>query len=184
MLFKSNLIMDYCIIDTETTGLDPDTCQILEVCAIKVINQNIKDKYHSYIQTDVTIPPEITAINGIINNDVINAPQKSEVLSNLRQFIGNMVLIGHNIEFDLSFLNKHSNGLFRGVCCIDTKALSGKLLGDKLSSYSQLELEKYYGFYNIKKHSANGDTQALYEIFNRLMEDFPTYNFFGDIKHG
>ena len=177
MTLLSHKLSDYCVIDTETTGLNVDECELLVVCALKVINGCVVDRFQMYAKPKSPIPPEITAINKIRDIDVKYAPHPSFVTKQLRTFIGDMLLIGHNIKFDLSFLNKNSDNLFNGLSYIDTRELSFCLLKDRLANYSQSSLESHFEIKNAKKHSATGDAEALQKIFEKLLTGHPAHIF-------
>lgn len=166
-LFTTN-IHDYCIVDTETTGLDPESCELLEIAIIKVVGGNVIDKFHSYMKPIKSIPPDITAINGIIDADVIDAPGPVDTLKLARKFLGDMLVVGQNVKFDLGFMNYHGGNIFKNVPSIDNKVVAVELVKG-LSSYSQSSLEDHFGVFNEKKHSAMGDANALLCIFSKIM---------------
>lgn len=97
----------YVVLDTETTGLYPANDLILEVGAVKVENNVIVDHYSSLIAIDMRIPKKITELTGITDADVrLHGKNEKEVLEYLLNFIGDLPIIGHNVRFDLSFLEK------------------------------------------------------------------------------
>lgn len=174
-LFCTN-IQDFCIVDTETTGLDSTSCELLEIAVIKIIGGHYFDKFHSYIKPSKSIPLDITAINGIVDDQVSNAPLPKDILPAVRRFIGTMLIVGQNVKFDLSFMNYHGNNIFSNVSFIDNREVAISLLHN-LSSYSQSALEDHFSVLNMKKHSAMGDAEALLEIFMKLMEDNKNVDF-------
>ena len=110
MTLKQGLkhIMDNYLIavDIETTGLNTDTDNIIEIAAIKFLNGEYVDKYVSYVNPMRKITEEITALTGITDNDVIFSPTISQIVEEVNQFIGNSPVVGHNLKFDLSILNR------------------------------------------------------------------------------
>lgn len=94
----------YVVVDVETTGLDPARDYIIEVAALKINDGNVSDTYSSLINPDITIDSFITELTGITNQDLSTAPSSISVLSSLYDFIGNAVIIGHNVHFDINFL--------------------------------------------------------------------------------
>ena len=107
---------------------------------------------------------------GITNDMLIGAPDVLGVLFGLRQFIGNNIIVGHNIGFDMSFINQCVE-FFYGSKCFDTKVLSKIVLGDKFDGgFSQLNLEKHFGVVNNDKHRAIGDCMALFEIVSCIKD--------------
>ena len=102
----------FTIFDFETTGLSPLLGdEIVEIGAIKVCEGEIIGTYHSLINPGRDIPPEVTAINKITNEMVINAPSLLEKLPEFLDFIGENVLVAHNAPFDFSFLVNAVNKL-------------------------------------------------------------------------
>ncbi len=118
----NNLIelpINYTVIDIETTGLDPRFDEIIEIGAIKIKNNNIVEKFESlvkpngyYIYDDEDDEIEyfsyvsdfITELTGITNEMLESAPDITKVLPSFIDFIGNDILLGHNVHFDINFL--------------------------------------------------------------------------------
>lgn len=169
-MFPLKKIIDYCIIDTETTGLDVDVCSLVEVGVLKIKQGNIVDEFHELIKPRGSIPLDVTAIHGITDTCVVNADKACLVLPKVRKFIGNFVVVGHNIKFDMSFLDKFSDGLFSGVRCLDTRQLAELVLGDKIKNRKQETIERYYGIKNKERHRVMGDVCALREIFSEFVD--------------
>src|SRR5260221_9467017 len=93
-------------IDLETTGLDASTAQIIEIGAVKFRDGEIIGNYSTLVDPESPIPPKITSITGIRPEDILGKPKLRDVLPQLKEFVGDAILVGHNIEFDLSFLQK------------------------------------------------------------------------------
>lgn len=93
----------YVVVDLETTGLSPAKGgRIIEIAAVRVLNGEIKDTFHTLINPQLKIPPKITQLTGIRNGDVEDKPTRFQVLPQLYQFIGNAVVVCHNVAFDWS----------------------------------------------------------------------------------
>jgi len=115
----------YVVIDTETTGLDYEFCDIIEISAIKVVAGEVVDSFSSLVQPppSFTENPEtgveectyvdeyITALTGITNASLENAPKIDSVFPAFANFIGNNILIGHNVNFDIIFYTTPVPGL-------------------------------------------------------------------------
>jgi len=95
----------FCVLDLETTGGSPKDCEITEVGAVKYVGGELTGSFNTLVNPDAPIPPTITVLTGITQAMVIEAPRIEEVLPSLLEFIGNAVIVGHNIRFDISFLN-------------------------------------------------------------------------------
>ena len=94
------------IIKVDTTGLDPTKADIVHITATKLDGED--SKYFDYfINPGYHIPEEASKVSNIYDKDVANAPTFGEIKNEFLEFIGNLPLIGHNIDFDLSFINKY-----------------------------------------------------------------------------
>ena len=94
----------YVAIDVETTGFDPKSEALIEVAAITFRDADILDEYSSLVNPQRDIPPFITSLTGISQEMVDDAPTIFSVRSQLRPKLGDHILIGHNVSFDLAFL--------------------------------------------------------------------------------
>ena len=91
-------------LDLETTGLDPDADQIIEIGAVKFCGQEILGTFETYIDPHMPIPKFIERLTGINQNMVENAPMFLDVVSDLTAFLGEHPIIAHNVAFDIRFL--------------------------------------------------------------------------------
>src|SRR5262245_36725506 len=92
-------------LDLETTGLDATRDAIIEIGAIKFKGERVEGEFSTLINPGRDIPSFITQLTGITTAMVANAPRISQMLSKLEDFVGDAPVVGHNIKFDLSFLN-------------------------------------------------------------------------------
>jgi len=169
MALDQAMTHNYCIIDTETTGLDPARCGLVEVAAIKIVNGIQTATYESFVDPGMSIPPRATAINGITTDMVVGARSPLEALGGMRSFVGDLMLIGHNIGFDLSFINKYTSS-FVGLRCLDTKGLAKLVFGRRIEGgLSQENLEKYFGIKRDIRHRAVEDCKALHKVLKYLI---------------
>jgi DNA polymerase-3 subunit epsilon len=95
---------DYIVIDTETTGLDPEYDELIEVTAIKIRDGKEVESFDSLIKPTKAIPSFITELTGITNEMLKDAPSPKNIIPDLRKFISNDILIAHNAHFDINFL--------------------------------------------------------------------------------
>jgi DNA polymerase III epsilon subunit-like protein len=110
-MIKIKNVKDYCLFDTETTGLDPKTNKILEYGCLRVRNNEIVDSFRALANHKVYIAPFLTEIHGIdnalIEKDGINP---KEACKKALDFMGNDIIIGlNNIPFDYPFLEIEAN---------------------------------------------------------------------------
>ncbi|MBR3227225.1 MAG: 3'-5' exonuclease [Erysipelotrichaceae bacterium] len=104
---------DYTVIDTETTGLSPFDSRMIEVSGIKVRNDMIVSTFSRLIDPETDISYFISKLTGITNEMVIDEGKLAEVLPEYIAFIGDDILLGHNVTFDINFINAASWEVFR-----------------------------------------------------------------------
>jgi len=98
---------NFVVIDLETTGLDPTHDKIIEIGAIRFVNGEEKETFETLINPERPIPDFITKLTGIKDDDVAESPKISEKFDELQLFLGHSPLIGHQVNFDISFLEYH-----------------------------------------------------------------------------
>ncbi len=91
-------------IDTETTGLDPDAEEIIEIAAIKFVRFDPVEMIHTYIKPSKNIPKRASDINGITDDMVKDSPSFSQIADQLQSFIKGSYLVAYNSRFDMDFL--------------------------------------------------------------------------------
>lgn len=112
---------DYVVVDTETTGLDFDDCSLIEISAIRYVDNAETARFSSLVKPPLTtfyrcgsdgsisaveyyVDSFISELTGITNEMLEDAPGPEEVLPAFLDFIGGAVLVGHNVSFDINFL--------------------------------------------------------------------------------
>lgn len=163
---------DYIVVDIETTGLDPKVNKIIEISALKIKNREIIDKFSYLINPKCEIDDFITSLTGISNDDVKDASTIEEVLPEFLNFVGNQILVGHNISFDINFI--HDNCINNNLNVIindfvDTFWISQKVLNN-MSSYSLKSVCKRFEIVNDNAHRALSDCKATYSCYEKLKD--------------
>jgi DNA polymerase-3 subunit epsilon len=97
---------DYVVIDIETTGGWAPSDRITEIGAIKLRNHEVVDRWHSLVNPQRSIPPNITRLTGITNEMVRNAPVFADIADSLMAFMGDGIFVAHNVNFDHSFISQ------------------------------------------------------------------------------
>ena len=154
-------------LDIETTGLDPANDAIIEIGLIKFKGQRIENEWSSLVHPGCRIPPFITKLTGISDQMVLNAPSIHEVLNTVEDFIGDLPVLGHNINFDISFL-RHYRILDRNRL-YDTYELASVLLPDA-NQYNLSALAASLGVPFPATHRALNDARATMGIYLKLIE--------------
>ena len=91
-------------LDLETTGLDPDRDAIIEIGAVKFKGGRVEAEFGQLVNPGRKLTPFITKLTGISDAMLANQARLPMVLPKLEAFVGDAVIIGHNVGFDLSFL--------------------------------------------------------------------------------
>ena len=162
------------VIDIETTGLNSNpengaVDDITEVAAVKIEGGKITEKFRSFCACPIPLPKEIVELTGICDADLENAPSVGEALKNLRDFCGESEIVGHNVPFDLGFLNYH--GARYGITFkkeyADTLTMSRALLKDKIVNHRLVTVAEYFKI-KFKGHRALHDALTTAKIFIKL----------------
>jgi DNA polymerase-3 subunit epsilon len=96
--------VEWAVLDVETTGLAPGRHRVIEAGVVIVRGGEIREQYSRLVNPERKIPAFITSFTGITQHMVNRSRRTAEVLPELRTFIGQRVVVGHNIGFDLGFL--------------------------------------------------------------------------------
>ncbi len=155
-------------LDIETTGLDPDQDAIIEIGAVLFTDRRVEGEFSTLINPGKRIPPFITQLTGITDQMVIRAPSIREILPDLKKFVGDAPILGHNIRFDLNFLNRQ--GLFRNHLCLDTYEMASVLIPNA-GRYNLGALTQALSIPLPATHRATDDAHATRGLFLRLYEE-------------
>jgi len=93
-------------LDFETTGLDPDKNEILEIGMVRMERGEIVARYSQLFNPSVPIPRIVTKLTGIKPEDCADKPLLKEKLPEIAEFLKNGWIVAHNADFDLAFLKK------------------------------------------------------------------------------
>lgn len=166
----NKFVDDYVLVDIETTGLSPITDEIIEIGAIKVKQNKIVDKYNELIKVNRVISPFITNLTGITNEMLQTGKNPITVYKEFIDFIGENVIIGHNVNFDLGFLTdkckKYINYNLTNDY-VDTMYLARKLVKDTMN-YKLGTLAEYFNVSYEGAHRGLKDVEITYEVYNCL----------------
>lgn len=167
MKYVRKIIDNYCVLDLETTGLSPNYDSIIEIGIIKVKENKIVDKYNSLINPGFLINEYITSITGITNEMLKGKPKIIDLKKEVLNFIGNDVLVGHNISFDVSFLQKGFNEELKNEY-IDTLQFCRKLFKE-LSHHRLTDMSNYLEI-SRNEHRSMSDCLCTKELYDCIKE--------------
>jgi DNA polymerase-3 subunit epsilon len=164
-------------LDCETTGLTPETDQIIEIALIKFDFTQTINAYETLIDPQIAISPESMAIHHITNEMVKGKPKIAEILPTVIEQIGKHVLVGHGINNDIAFIcaaAKHH----QIPCKLESHPYIDTLRLARLYGESPINsLEKLRQHFNIAEegaHRAMNDVIVNIEVFKYLSQTFKT----------
>lgn len=99
------MIDDITVFDFETSGLNPEKDQVIEMAAIRCIKGEIVSSFSTLVQFDGILAPKITELTGIKQSDLVHGKTLKDSFAILRNIMGNSTIVAHNAPFDLSFLH-------------------------------------------------------------------------------
>ncbi len=172
----------FVVIDLETTGASAADCAITEIGAVKLRGGECLGTYQTLVDPGSAIPPEITVLTGITQAMVMRAPRIESVMPSLLEFIDGAVIVGHNVRFDLSFLNAALQQLGRprlAARWIDTLALARRLVRDEVPNCRLGTLADRLRLSHRPSHRALDDALATGDLLHFLLERAATLGVLG-----
>lgn len=162
---------EYVVLDLETTGFSPVSDEIIEIAAIKVENGHVAGELQMLVNTDNPVPAHITSLTGISDEMVRkDGIPKVRAVRTALSFIGDCMVVGHNVSFDINFIYDNALRLL-GVHFtndfIDTCRIARRVINDTCN-YKLGTLTEYFGITNDSAHRALSDVYATYKLFQKL----------------
>lgn len=171
--YQKFLVTEFTVFDLETSGLNPVADEILEIAALRMTGKELGARFESLIRPTKSIPLEVEKIHGL--NEIFllaNGRNIKEVMEEFVNFIGDSILVGHNIRgFDWLFVlsNLQKNSIVApDNKIIDTLEISRKLL--RLPRYNLAEVGRHFNLEHENAHRAMADVEFNAKVFVELME--------------
>ena len=164
---------EFCVFDTETTGLDPGVEYLTEIGAVIIRNGEVVEEFDTFVKPGKPITPKITELTGITNEMVADAPSEKEALEAFLAFAGDRILVGHNVHaFDMRFLRAAAkrSGIKLEPTYIDTLTMA-QTMYPGLHNYKQGTINKHLELPAYEAHRACEDSAALGRIFCVMLND-------------
>ncbi|TKJ41015.1 hypothetical protein CEE37_04950 [candidate division LCP-89 bacterium B3_LCP] len=182
-LFKAMGLSSFVAFDLETTGLDASKERIIEVGAVRFQDGSETEHFGSLVSCPFPLQPFITELTGISSDMLTGKPAEGEVVAELLEFIGDDPVVGHNVNFDLSFLKAAFKRAKTGkrspkLLAVDT-ALISRVLLPTLPSRSLSALGNHFNLDTKVKHRATEDARRTGQLLRHLLAMFSQV----DIKH-
>jgi DNA polymerase III epsilon subunit family exonuclease len=161
------------VVDVETTGRDPKMADLLEIGAVRIKGGKIADTFSTLVDPGRTIVGH--QMHGITDQDVKGAPAPREAVEKFLAFAGKATLVGHNVGFDLGFLETALGDGFRFQpgTYLDTLVLAREGYPEWADSYKLGELARFYGIDLSDAHRALPDAQATAQLVGIFAADLP-----------
>lgn len=165
---------NYVLFDLETTGTSCATDEVVEISAIKVVDGKKVEEFSTLVNPQMPIPYWATEVNGITDAMVADSPTFDVALKDFLEFVGDMILVGHNIHtFDMKFICRDAQKYFGktiGNDYVDTLPIA-RLYLPQLGHHTLSDLADYYGISSDGAHRALFDCRMNQQIFERLGEE-------------
>ncbi|WP_350334565.1 3'-5' exonuclease [Coralliovum pocilloporae] len=180
--------LTFVVFDTETTGLDTEKDDLVQMGALRVVNGRLVDGEvcDMLVNPGRPIPPASTRIHGITDEMVRGAPPIDEVIPIFSRFASDAVLVAHNAPFDIAFLRRYGErlGIRFDHPIMDTVLLSAAVYGE-LEEHTLDALAERLGVSlpDEVRHTALGDAQATAAVLLKLIPVLESHGLhtFGDV---
>ncbi len=163
----------FCVLDIETTGGRAEDGGITEVGAVRLRGGECLGTFQTLVNPGLSIPPKITVLTGITDAMVLPAPRLGPVLSAFVDFVGDAVIVGHNVRYDMGFLNaaleSHGRPRFTNRV-VDTCALARRLVRDEVPNCRLGTLASRLRLPHQPSHRALDDALATGDLLHALLE--------------
>ncbi|WP_274364631.1 ATP-dependent DNA helicase DinG [Paenibacillus thermotolerans] len=164
--------MKYAVLDFETTGDQPGKSDIIQVGLVIVNEQTIEHTYSSFVKPSAPIPPFIRSLTGITDEMVQDAPLMEDVVNEIIPLLSDCTLVGHNVGFDLAFLQHaltdagYSPFTGRTLDTLDWL----RVLFPTLTSYQLSYVSASLGVKHERPHQADSDAEATALLWIKCLE--------------
>ena len=161
---------EYVVFDLETTGTEPTLDMITEIGAVRIKDGKIVSSFQTLVNPNRKIHANIVALTGITDEMVKDAPKLEEVIGDFYKYVGDAILVGHNVDFDYKFIKYHAEP-------------TGYVVNNKTMDTCQMARELIFGLPNYKlntvgehfkvkflHHRALSDAYAAAQIFIELLK--------------
>ncbi|KEO84305.1 ATP-dependent DNA helicase DinG [Tumebacillus flagellatus] len=162
----------YVVFDFETTGFTAHKDRIIEIGAVKIQDGRVVERFHRRVNPGIKIPPYISELTGLTDELLEDEPSLEEVMPEFLPFYHDAILVAHNADFDLRFLNAalDESGYLDYVGeVIDTVQLA-QILWPRESSYSLQSLATHHNLAHDHPHQALSDAETTANLFLALLD--------------
>ena len=162
---------NYTVVDIETTGLSPQKDDIIELSALKVRDNKVVEEFSTLLKSSKGVSSFISGLTGITNSMLNNAPIIDDVLPEFLAFIGNDIILGHNVNFDMRFIKAKTQLVLNKMVensIMDTMIFAKRNL--ELPNFKLTTIAQYYDIDTKNNHRGLKDCYITFEVYNKLRE--------------
>lgn len=167
---------DVVVLDTETTGFSFNHDELIQIAAARMRFGEITQWYVTFVNPGKEIPDEVAHLTNIHDEDVADAPDPDTALAGLVDFIGDSLVVAHNVGFDRTFVTKRASGeALKNNIWIDSLDLA-RIALPRFNSHRLLDLVRAFGGAD-STHRADDDVAAtclVYRILLAAVANMPT----------
>lgn len=163
---------DFVVVDVETTGWSPGVAGITEIGAVRVRGGRVLGEFSCLVNPGRAIPAQVSALTGIDDAMVCDAPPVARVLPTFLAFAHGSVLAAHNAPFDVGFLTAACQAAgvpWPEFPVLDTVDLARHVLADEVPNCKLATLAKFFGARTSPRHRALADALATADVLAGLM---------------
>lgn len=177
----------FVVVDLETTGLSAHKDRIIEIGAVKIHGGEEISRFSTFVDPGRLIPPLITNITGISDDDVDGAPEEAQAVKDFLEFARGSVLVAHNARFDIGFLQAASmraHITWPQPTHLCTLVLARTMLDrSAVGSFKLSSLARHFHATTTPTHRALDDALATVTVFHGLLEELGSHDIIhvGDI---
>lgn len=167
---------EFTVLDVETTGTSARYCKVIEIGMVKVKKGKILDTWSTLVNPGGIIPYHITGITGIKTSDVVNSPTFDIILEDVKSFIGDSIIVAHNLPFDRSFLEQEfmsAGAAFPDYTALCTLKLARKMYPE-LKSKSLGSMVQHFRLKHRDVHRALGDATVTAKLLIKMLDRLQT----------
>ena len=163
----------FCVLDIETTGSDRGADMITEIGATRMRGGECLGTFATLVNPGRAIAPTVTVLTGITDSMVAVAPRIESVLPTFVEFVGDAVIVGHNVNFDMAFLNqalvRDGYPRFTNVV-VDTLPIARRLVREEVPDCRLGTLARRFRLVHKPTHRAFDDAMATADLLHLLLE--------------
>lgn len=166
-------LKDFVVLDIETTGLSCEKAEIIEVAIVKVVGGEVQSEYSTFVNPGIKLPARISTLTGITDEDLLVAPAFSEIASKVHELINGKVVLGHNVTFDLSFIQAAFDRLSLSFGCtyLDTVQVARKAYPE-MKDHKLETLICSLNLSDCQTHRALDDVHCTLKLFRGTVDKY------------